>query len=461
MVLPKPGLFATPGLPRKEIRAMATVMEEEKVEEQRGRERLTDKRIEKLAPRPGERLEIADALVRELRVRVGKSGKKSWSMLYRVAKADGKRGDMKRLNLGVYPQVSLTDARDKAREALETADKGIDPAAVRAKEIDQRQTRTFEVVLERWVELHVKVSTRDGQRAKAAEELARKEAEEKGAQPRKVGRCPAERLLTDLVVPKWRGRLIESLRRTEVVELIDDIVMENGANIAREVRKHLVGLFSWAIDRGLIDISPAAGIKRKDLRYVASKRCLTMDELRRVWDAAGDLGYPFGDWVRLLILTGQRRSEIAELQRGWLAPAKERLFVIPAHKYKTGIDHAVPLSGPAWRIVEGLPRWNEGEFLLSGSGGRSAISGFSKAKAALDRKIAKRAEKEGLEPMAPWRIHDLRHSMTTHMIALGIREEHVERVLGHKIGGVAGVYNHHSYLAEKRAALEKWGKLWS
>lgn len=440
---------------------MATVMKIEKVDEQRRRERLTDKRLEKLVAPPGGRLEIADDLVRELRVRVGKTGKKSWSMLYRVARADGSRGEMKRLNLGVYPTVSLTAARDKAREALEAASMGIDPAAVRATEIDQRQTRTFDVVFERWIELHVKVTTRDGQRAKAAEEAARKEAEERGTKPRKVARCPAERLLADLVVPKWRGRLIESIRRTEVVELIDGIVMDKGASIAREVRKHLVGLFSWAIDRGLIDISPAAGIKRKDLRYAASERCLSMDELRRVWNAAGDLSYPFGDWVRLLILTGQRRSEIADLERGWLAPEKDRLFVIPAHKYKTGIAHTVPLSAPAWKIVEGLPRWNEGEFLLSGSGGRSAISGFSKAKASLDKKIAKAAAKDGLPPMAPWRIHDLRHSVTTHMIGLGIREEHVERVLGHKIGGVAGVYNHHSYLPEKRAALEKWGKLWA
>lgn len=438
---------------------MATVMEEDKVEEQRGRERLTDKRLEKLVAPRGGRLEIADALVRELRVRVGKTGKKSWSLLYRVAHADGSRGKMKRMNLGVYPTVSLSDARDRAREALEAADKGIDPAVVRAKEIDQRQTRTFEVVLERWVELHVKVNTRDGQRAKAAEEAARKAAEETGKKPREVGRCPAERLLTDLVEPKWRGRLLESIRRGEVVELLDDIVMEKGTSIAREVRKHLVGLFGWATNRDLIDISPMAGLKRPDLKYVAREREMSMEELRQIWDAAGIAAYPFGDMVRLLILTGQRRSEIAELERDWLAPEKERLFVIPAHKYKTGIKHAVPLSAPAWRIVEGLPRWNEGEFLLSGSGGRRPISGFSKAKAALDKKIAKRAEKEGLAPLKPWTLHDIRRSVTTRMIALGIREEHVERVLGHKIGGVAGTYNHHSYLPEKRAALEKWGKL--
>jgi integrase len=439
---------------------MATAVVEERVEEQRGRERLTDKRLEKLVAPPGGRLEIADTLIRELRVRVGTSGKRSWSMLYRVAQPDGSRGKMKRLNLGVYPQVSLTDARDKARQALETADKGIDPAAVRAEEIDQRHTRIFETVLARWVELHVKVNTRDGKRAKAAEELARKEAEESGTEPREVGRCPAERLLTDLVVPKWRGRLLDSIRRTEVVALLDDIVVDKGANIAREVRKHLVGLFSWAIDRGLIDISPAAGIKRKDLKYTKRKRSLSMEELRQVWDAAGELGYPFGDWYRLLILTGQRRSEIAELDREWFDPDVKRIFVIPDHIYKTGIEHSVPLSEPAWALVEGLPRWNEGTFLFSTKGGSRPISGFSKVKARLDAKIAETAKKEGRAPMAPWTVHDIRRSVNTHMIRIGIREEHVERVLGHVIAGTAGTYNRHDYLPEKRAALEKWGKLW-
>src|SRR3546814_13518274 len=80
--------------------------------------------------------------------------------------------------------------------------------------------------------------------------------------------------------------------------------------------------------------------------------------VRSVWDAAGELGYPFGDWVRLLSLTGQRRSEIAALERGWLAPDKDRLFVIPAHKSKTGITHAVPLSAPAWKLDRKSTRLN-------------------------------------------------------------------------------------------------------
>jgi len=260
---------------------MATVAEQPKVKEKRTRERLTEKRLEALAVKSGTRAEIADDIVRELRIRVGKSGKKSWSMLYRVVQPDGKRGEMKRLSLGAYPKVSLAEARTKARAALEQADDGIDPAAVKVEEVEQRQTRAFEAVLDRFVELYAKPNTKDGRWAKTQEELAKKQAEagagaddppEETAKPRKIGRCPAERLLADHVAPKWRGRLIETITRAEAHEMLDEVIEESGASIAREVRKHLTRMFNWAADRGLIAANPLAGMQRPELGYV-SRAC--------------------------------------------------------------------------------------------------------------------------------------------------------------------------------------------
>src|SRR3546814_1961002 len=108
---------------------MATAPKTGTTQHQSGRERLTDKRIEKLAAPAGKRIEIADTIVRELRIRVSDKGAKSWSVLYRVAGAGGNntRGEQKRMTLGPYPLVSLEHARDKAREALDTADRGLDP----------------------------------------------------------------------------------------------------------------------------------------------------------------------------------------------------------------------------------------------------------------------------------------------------------------------------------------------
>src|SRR5690606_30527475 len=123
------------------------------------------------------------------------------------------------------------------------------------------------------------------------------------------------------------------------------------------------------------------------------------------------------------------------------------------------VAQVYPLSAPAWAIVEALPHWNAGDCMFSTTGGERAISGFSKAKELLDEKIAERdakarAEGQDVPPMAPWVVHDIRRSVATHLARLGVPQEHVERVLGHAVQGVAGTYNRYSYLDEKRAALE-------
>lgn len=434
-------------------------------EHRSGRERLTDKYVAKLTAPTGKRVEIADTIVREMRIRVSDKGAKNWSLLYRVAGAgeNNNRGPMKRMTLGAYPLVSLERARDKARGALDAADRGIDPSTQRDEQVAQRQTRAFEAVLERFVDLHVKQNTHDGRIAK--ERAALLDAERAGkavakGPKSKLGRAPAQRLIEDLALPSWRGRLIETITRAEAHDLLDDVVQKKGEPIARELRKHLTKMFNWAADRGLIPANPLAGMRRPELGYVARERVLSMDELYKVWDGAGQMGYPFGAMVRLLILSGQRRSEIAELEVGWI-DTEHRSVAIPAARYKTRRAHLFPLSAPAWAITETLPRWNGGDCLFSTTSGDRPVSGFSKAKKRLDEIIAEGDEKEGLTPLPNWTIHDIRRSVSTHMARLGIPQEHIERVLGHVVQGIAGTYNKYSYLDEKRAALEKWGKLWT
>ena len=440
---------------------MATI--EQTGERAANRARFTDKSVAKLVSEATKRREVGDPGTPGLSLRLGPGSRATWYLFYTVAGAgeDGKRGTQQRFKLGVYPLMPLAEARAKAREGLDKADRGFDPRDERQKQIDEQHARKFEKVLERYVELYVKRETKDGRWAKEQEEIARKEAEVTGKEPRAVGRCPAERLLGEHVEPEWKGRDLETIGVADVNNLLDEIVLDAGVPIAREVRKHLAGMFSWAAGRGIVRVSPLTGLRRKDLKYTSRDRFLSMEELGRVWDAAGEMGYPFGDMYRLLILTGQRRAEIAGLRRDWLDADTQRLYVIPKEHYKTGEEQAIPLSAPAWRIVEALPRWNEGDYLLSGSSGTRPVSGFSKARKALDKKMAKREAKDELLPMMPWEVHDIRRSVATHMIRIGVPPEHVERVLGHKIGGVAGIYNRHSYLDEKRAALEKWGKLWS
>ena len=378
-----------------------------------------------MVPVAGKRLEVFDTLTRGLALRITEGGKKSWSVMYGFAGRGegGNRCGLRRMTLGAYPLIDLKAAREKARAALDLADWGDDSADQRKDELRQKGERVLEVICTWFIELHAKAHT--------------------------VKWRDTERMLHTYVVPEWKSKPIDTLDSATAHELLDEIAMEHGTGAAREVRKHVTKFFNWAVDRGLLTASPVAGMRRPELGYVARERVLSMDELKAIWAAADKMGYPFGPMMKLLILTAQRRAEIANLERGWLL-ADQQGFEVPASHYKTDRPQVVPLSRPALAIVEALPKWNGGDFLLSTTAGRVPVSGFSKAKVRIDR----------LSNVEGWTLHDLRRSAATHMARLGIPQEHIERVLGHAIEGVAGTYNRYSYLAEKRAALDLWGTQW-
>lgn len=390
------------------------------------KKKLTELAVSKLTPEAGKRLEIFDSLTPGLMLRISESGKKTWSVMYRVAGRGlgGNRGALRRITLGAYPFIDLKAARDGARAALDLADRGDDPSDTRKNELREKGGRVFELVCARFVELHSKAHT--------------------------VKWRDTERLLNTYVVHEWKSKPLDSLNRGAVNDLLDTIVLKHGKGQAREVRKHLTTFFNWAVDRGLLIASPVAGMRRKDLAPVARERVLTMVELKNIWDAATQVGYPFGTLTQLLILSAQRRSEIACLSSDWLLP-DQNAFEVPASHYKTDRPQVVPMTKLAVSIIGGLPKWKGGNYLLSTTAGRRPISGFSKAKARID-KIAK---------VPNWTLHDLRRSAATHMARLGVSQEHIERVLGHAIEGVAGTYNRYSYFDEKRSALETWSAQWS
>lgn len=392
------------------------------------RKRLTEVGVEKIAPQAGKRLEVFDALTPGLAVRVTETGRKSWSLMYRVAGRGegGKRGPLRRMTLGQYPLVRLAEARDLARAAYQRAEAGEDPADARRDEARQRAELVFEAILDDFIELHAKAKTKKWR--------------------------DTERLLREQVVADWRGMPIDKVTRGMCFRLLDRVTREAGVSQAREVRKQLTKMLNWAADRDYIPANPLAGAKMPDLGYVERERVLSMEELRSVWDAAGEMGYPFGSLIRLLILTAQRRGEVANLRREWLieldgGPA----FEVPGAMRKTGRPQVVPLSDPARAILDGLPKWNAGDFLLSTTHGQRPISGFSKAKARAVR----------LSGVDDWTLHDLRRSAATEMARMQVPQEHIERILGHEVQGVHGTYNRYTYLDEKRAALDLWGQKWS
>lgn len=387
--------------------------------------RLTDKTVEKIKPPASGRAELHDGYLRGLSLRVTETGRKSWSVIYRVAGAggDGRRGKLRRMTIGTYPALGLADARQRAREILIRADEGHDPANERLERLKAREERTFGAISEKFIELYSRPNV-------------------------ETWRTTA-RLLRAYAYPHWQDTMIEEIGRAQVHELLDSLIANRGVALAREVRKPISGVFNWAVDRGYLPASPVAGMRRPELAYKPRERVLSMAELGRIWDASFKVDYPFGTLARLLLLSAQRRAEIANLQSSWIRPDRE-CIEIPAERYKTRRVQIVPISKPMRTIIDDLPRWSGGKYLLTTTAGRRPVSGFSKNKQLLGE----------LAQIENWTLHDLRRSAATHMARLGVAQEHIERVLGHAIAGIAGTYNRYSYLEEKRAALEKWGAEW-
>jgi integrase len=205
-------------------------------------------------------------------------------------------------------------------------------------------------------------------------------------------------------------------------------------------------LFNWAMSADIVAASPCAGIERPT-KEISCDRVLDDAELALIWYAADELGPPFGPLVKLLLLTGQRRNEVAGLE--W----KEldlQWWSLPRQRTKNNKAHLVPLSRQAIAVIETIPKISE-RFVFS-TNGETRVSGFGKAKRRLDALLPK--------DMPPWRLHDLRRTVASGMARLVINLPVIEKVLNHASGsfaGIVGVYQKHEFSDEKRKALEAWG----
>ena len=399
--------------------------------------RLQDQKIKSAKPPRQGRTELKDAVVPGLMLRVTPNGARSFCFVYKVPgeHSDGpsktgkvRKGKPHRMTLGTYPRMTLADARDQARLLLEQVDMGIDPRPARLQKAEEAYTNTVAHVAKLFIQQECKGHIKSWWRV--------------------------ERTLEMYVMPALGSRPIADIERADIHKLIDVLVDEEREGgpmpgAAREVIKHTHRLFDFAFDRGIIKANPAHKLKRKILKANGEAgRALDDEELKAIWNAAECLGYPYGPWIKLLILTGSRRGEWANATRSEI-DYDARTHDIPAERYKTGHAHSVPLVGTAWELVDALPIWNEGDFLFSTTGGLKAINSAGAAKKKIDR----------LAPTErPWRIHDLRVSCKTRMADLGIRPEHSEAVLGHMKKGMDAVYNKADYLEAKREALDLYAK---
>jgi integrase len=249
---------------------------------------------------------------------------------------------------------------------------------------------------------------------------------------------------------------VEIIGRQAVIGVIDEIALRQGEVTADRARVALSGFYSWAIERGYCEANPTLNISPR-AQTSARERVLTEAELVEIWRAAP--GDDYGRIVKLLILTGQRRREIGDLAWSEVDFDKPQIE-LPASRVKNGRPHLVPLSAQALEIIGNLKRSNDRDLVFGrGAGG---FSGWSKAKAELDERIAvARIAAGAKKPIAPWVLHDLRRSFVTHLNENKFALPHViEAIVNHVSGhlaGIAGTYNKALYLDERRRAVGLWG----
>ena len=402
---------------------------------------LTDVAIRKIGP-SDKRCEVPDGKVSGLYLVVQPSGAKSWALRYRIY------GASRKLTLGPYPGLDLAEARRKAQEAIGDIARGKDPAA--EKKVVREEQRAanspsdrVEAIVAQFVQKHL---------AKKAKPSWAKEA---------------ERLLRVEIVSKWGERKLGEIKRADVRRLLEDIA-ERAPITANRTLATFRKLCNWAVAQEIISASPCVGLEAPTEERTR-ERVLSDDEIRLAWNAFGACGWPFGEICRLLILTGARRDEVAGMRWSELELASAK-WTLPPSRTKNRREHIVPLTDAAMRIIEGLPRIEGKEGLVFTTTGRSSVSGFSNAKAAIDRAVLKalreEAEARGEDPVAvmapsPWVVHDLRRTVATGLQRLGTRLEVTEACLNHvsgSRGGIVGVYQRHEYFDEKRAALQAWAK---
>src|SRR5262249_1425398 len=379
--------------------------------------RLTDIAIRNMKPGPRSR-DVPDGGCNGLYLILQPSGHRAFAVRYRIDNRQFK------MTLGAYPKLPLAEARKLAITAREEAAQGVNPsAAAKAKRIaaDAAKLDTVVAVCEKCLDLKgPKLRTADQQRA----------------------------ILRRLVYSTPLGSMpIESVKRSDVVRLLDRIEAQNGACTADTVLAMLRRTFHWHELRSDEFRSPIVrGMGRYDAKAARGHRILTDDELRSVWQATEDHAtVPYSALVRLLLLTAARRNEIAGMT--W-REIEDGIWTLPAERSKNKSEIVRPLSKAAMAIIDERPRIQDAPWLLTTTH-LGPITGFSMPMAAL-------LEKSGT---SGWHLHDLRRTARSLMSRAKVNQDVAERGLGHALPTIRSIYDKHDFVEEMRDALGGVGSL--
>jgi integrase len=395
---------------------------------------LTAASVERLKPPTVGQVEYYDRRLPSFGLRLSYHGTKSWFVMTRL---DGK---LIRVTLGKHPALSLAEAREEARRVVNLAAAGKDPRQIRAQAKRRRQEErrnTFgtcaEAFLEKYAERQLRPSTQREYR----------------------------RILRGADTRGWQDRPISQIAKRDVLDLIEEIDGRGSPGASKRALSYLRKFFNWCAERDIIAVPPTDRI-RAPHPELSRDRVLSQEELRYLLPGIEAEQSVFRPLLQILLLTGQRRAEVAGMRWTELRNLENdnAIWELPADRTKNNRTHLVPLSPRIRGLLQSRPRDSELVFTTTGD---TPVSGFGKIKARLDMRMNAMRLRDGLEPVLAWTLHDLRRTMVTVMNErLGIPPHVVEAIVNHVSGlakaGVAGVYNRALYLHDRRLALVKWEK---
>jgi len=379
--------------------------------------KFTDQAVSKLKP-TDKQVDYRDDLTKGLILRVGKSGKKSWQVRYR---ADGKQH---RQSIGDFPNISLKEAREQVRRIQAAVIDGENPAyenrrAVEAKS-KARQTLQISNLVDLYDQLHLS-QLRTGYQARTF--------------LREFARDFGHANITDFT-------------KQDFVGILNEIVAAGNGTKANRVFTHIKSFFGWAIGQGYLEHSPCEYVK-KPFKEKSRERFLSDQEIMWFWQVTGEELEPFGYMARLLLLTGQRLSEVSRMSESELQGRDH--WHLSSDRTKNGTQHDVFLSDAAQEIV-----WRDnrvaGAYLFSTTG-YSPVQSYDKP---VKRFRSRMNELAGAD-LPHWSFHDLRRTCETGMAMLGVAQPIIDRCTNHLTGrGMSRIYNQYQYRNEKTEAWQRW-----
>ena len=398
----------------------------------------------------GKQMELADDRVAGLRIRAGERSA-TWLLCTRL-----RNGKRTRIKLGAWPGMGLSDAREAARTKYIEVVEGVDPneekrETKREAERAARMQRKLSDVLDDYERLKLSQLRRGSQCRRALDG--------------KSG-----------VLKRFASKDITSITRTDIVDAVRKHA-EKAPMAANRNLAYVKAFMNWCVDQEIVESNPAATIK-KPAKERTRDRFHSLDELMEIWDAMGELGYPFGQLYRLLIVVPMRREEVAAMPVSELdlvadGDPDNAVWTLPGHRTKSGNSLRVPLSPLAVALIrEALAasdRPKSSQFVFSMTGDTS-VSGYAKAKRRLDRIIRERriaaAKVAGQEPvdMEHWTIHDLRTTFSTLACeVMGADIEVVDRILNHvataTTSKIMRVYNKSELFERRKQVMHDWAAM--